>query len=367
MHAPIVEIDIPALQHNFAQVKQYAPKSKVLAMIKANAYGHGAIACAKNLPDADAFGVARLDEAILLRQAGIQQPLVLLGGVLYANELDIIAEYDFDILVHQPDQIAMLEAYKGAHKFSVWLKLDTGLHRLGFSAEQATDAYLKLKNCKQVKQPFYVMSHLSAPEQEGSPLTLQQLDKFQELTEHWPEEKSMAKSAGIIAWPQTHFDWVRPGIMLYGISPFPGKTGEDLNLKPVMTVRSHLLRVDQRKAGDPIGYGGTWRCPEDMPVGVVAMGYADGYPGNLREPAPILLNDQICTVVGRVAMDLLMVDLRQKPDAKAGDEVVLWGKGLPVEKVAHAAQSVPYTLTTAISFRASRILLTGSQTQQQYA
>ncbi len=367
MYSPVVEIDIPALQHNFAQVKVQAPHSKILAMIKANAYGHGAIACAKNLPDADAFGVARLDEAILLRQAGIQQPLVLLGGVLYANELDVIAEYDFDILVHHPDQIAMLEAYHGAHKFSVWLKIDTGLHRLGVEPEQAADAYLKLKNCDNVRQPFRVMSHLSAPEQANNPLTTQQYQTFQEITKDWPEEKSLAKTAGILAWPETHFDWVRPGIMLYGISPFADKTGLDLNLKPVMTVRSHLLRVDQRKAGDSIGYGGTWQCPENMPVGVVAMGYADGYPGYLREQAPILVEGKVCKVIGRVAMDLLMVDLRQNLHAKAGDEVVLWGKGLPVEKVAHAAQTVPYTLTTAISFRASRILLTGSQIQQQYA
>lgn len=367
MYSPVVEIDIPALQHNFAVVKEYAPHSKVLAMIKANAYGHGAIACAKNLPQADAFGVARLEEAILLRQAGIQQPLVLMGGVLRPSELDIIAEYDFDILVHHPDQIEMLEQYQNKYAFSVWLKIDTGLHRLGFHPDQAADAYCRLKNCSNVRQPFRVMSHLSAPEQADHAGTQQQFQTFQEVTKAWPEEKSLAKTAAIISRPETHFDWVRPGIMLYGISPFADKTGLDLGLKPVMTVRSHLLRVDQRPAGDCLGYGGTWECPENMPVGVVAMGYADGYPGNLRENAPIWVGGEICQVVGRVAMDLLMVDLRQKPDAKAGDEVVLWGKGLPVEKVASAAQSVPYTLTTAISFRASRILLTDSQAQQQYA
>ncbi len=367
MYSPLVEIDIPALQHNFSIVKHHAPKAKILAMLKANAYGHGAIACAKNLTGADAFGLARVDEAMLLRQAGIKQPLVLMGGVLRASELDVIAEYDFDILVHHPDQIEMLENYQGKHAFSVWLKIDTGLHRLGFSPEQANDAYARLKKCSHVRQPFRVMSHFSAPEQLHRSITQEQLDQFRAITKDWPEEKSFAKTAAIIAHPETHFDWVRPGIMLYGVSPFPGKTGLDLNLKPVMTVRSHLLRVDYRQAGDFLGYGGTWQCPENMPVGVVAMGYADGYPGYLREPAPILVGGEICKVVGRVAMDLLMVDLREKPSAKAGDEVVLWGKGLPVEKVALAAQSVPYTLTTAISFRASRILLTDSHAQKQYS
>jgi alanine racemase len=215
MQAPVVEIDIPALQHNFSVVKEYAPHAKVLAMLKANAYGHGAIACAKNLPDADAFGVARIDEAILLRQAGITQPLVLLGGVLNASELDVIAEYDFDILVHHPDQIAMLENYRGKHAFFVWMKFDTGLHRLGFSPSEANAAYMRLKSCENVRQPFRVMSHLSAPEQTNNPMTTQQLELFKKISENWPEEKSLAKTAAILAWPETHFDWVRPGIMVF--------------------------------------------------------------------------------------------------------------------------------------------------------
>lgn len=357
MYGPFVELDLNALRHNFAQVKRYAPQSKVLAMLKANAYGHGQTVCALALKDADAFGVARIDEAIALRQAHIQQPVVLMGGITSSEELDIAEQYNIDFIVHDNTQLDLLNAYKGDHQFTVWLKIDTGMRRLGFAPGLALPAYQQLKQHKNVKQPFVVLTHLIAPEKCEQTFTQEQYNLFTQVTADWPEEKSIAKSAAIMAWPKTQLDWVRPGIMLYGISPFIDKSGHDLGLKPVMTLKSQIIRINPCKQGDNLGYGGHWRCPRDMRIGVVAIGYADGYPRHIQDFGPIMVNGHRCGVVGRVAMDLLMVDLTHAPDAAIGDIVTLWGNGLPIEQVALAAQTVPYTLTTAVSTRVKRIII----------
>jgi alanine racemase len=357
MYGPYVEIDLNALRHNLAQVKRYAPHSKILAMLKANAYGHGQTVCALALKDADAFGVARIDEAIALRQAHIPQPIVLMGGITSLDELEIAQSYDLDFVVHDNLQIELLNAYQGTHQFSVWLKIDTGLRRLGFLPEVAGQAYEQLKHHPHVKQPFKVMTHLIAPEKCEQPFTQEQLHLFQGVAGTWPEEKSIAKSAAIMAWPETHQDWVRPGIMLYGISPFIEKSGHDLGLKPVMTLKTQIIRINACKQGDNLGYGGHWRCPRDMRVAIIAVGYADGYPRHIQDYAPALVNGQRCAVVGRVAMDLMMLDLTHAPDAVIGDTVTLWGNGLPIEQVALAAQTISYTLTTAISGRVKRSII----------
>jgi alanine racemase len=367
MFGPYVEIDLNALRHNLKQVKRYAPQSKVLAMIKANAYGHGQTVCALALTEADAFGVARIDEAIALRQAHVPQPVVLMGGITSAEELEIAQTYNLDFIVHDWSEIDLLNAYKGEHKFSVWLKIDTGMRRLGFVPDQAQQAYQLLKAHPNVKQPFVVMTHLIAPEKVEQTFTKEQLNLFQQVTEHWPEEKSIAKSAAIMAWPQTQADWVRPGIMLYGISPFIDKCGEDLGLKPVMTLKTQIMRINPCKQGDNLGYGGHWRCPRDMRIGIIAIGYADGYPRHIQDYGPILVNGHRCAVVGRVAMDLMMVDLTHAPEAAVGDIVTLWGNGLPIEQVALAAQTVPYTLTTAVSNRVKRIVIDDTSEQNQSA
>lgn len=357
MYGPFVEIDLNALRHNLAQVKRYAPTSKVLAMLKANAYGHGQTVCAQALTNADAFGVARIDEAIALRQAHIPQPIVLMGGITSAEELEIAQSYNLDFIVHDWSEIDLLNAYKGKHQFSVWLKIDTGMRRLGFTAAEAPDVYKILKHHPHVKQPFVVMTHLIAPEKCEQTFTQEQLKLFLEVTADWPEEKSVAKSAGIMAWPETQVDWVRPGIMLYGISPFIDKCGQDLGLKPVMTLKTQIMRINPCKQGDNLGYGGHWRCPRDMRVGIVAIGYADGYPRHIQDYGPVLVNGHRCGIVGRVAMDLMMVDLTHAPDAAVGDTVTLWGNGLPIEQVALAAQTVSYTLITAVSARVKRIVI----------
>lgn len=367
MFNPFVEIDLDALSHNFSVIKRHAPQSKVLAMIKANAYGHGAVMCAKTLTQADAFGIARLPEALELRHAGITKPIVLMGGILHVSELDVIAAYHFDLVVHDFYQIEMLEQYKGDAQFSVWLKIDTGLSRLGFKDADIEQAYARLKRCHAVQQPFKVLSHLVAPELSDNPITDRQLASFLKHTSSWPEEKSLAKSAAIMMRPDTHFDWVRPGIMLYGISPFPDKTGIDLGLKPVMTLKTRLVRIDRRRKGDNIGYGAQITAPEDMDIGILAMGYADGYPRHIQAPAPVYVNGAQAYSIGRIAMDLMMIDLRTVPRASIGDEVTMWGVSAPIEHVARAANTIPYTLTTAISARVQRRYLSSQEDELTWA
>lgn len=367
MFSPFLEIDTDALLHNFNKVRELAPNSKVLAMVKANAYGHGSVVVAETLKDADAFGVARVDEALQLRRAGIKQPIVLMGGLFFKEDLDLVEEFDLDILVHDFFQIEMIQNRQRPYRFRVWMKINTGLNRLGFDPEHAERAYRMLNACPNVVQPMVVMSHFVAPERQDHTITQRQALTFHELTQGWDNPKSLAKSAAIIDWPDTHLDWVRPGIMLYGMSPFANKTGQDLGLEPVMTLKTLLVRVDNRHQGDNLGYGATWSCPQDMPIGVIAMGYADGYPCFLPQGAPVLVGGVQCQIIGRVCMDLMLVDLRQAPGAKAGDEVVLWGRGLPVEKVARAAQTIPYTLTTGVTSRVKRYLVKDKHTPQEYA
>lgn len=357
MFTPTVTIDLHALRHNLSRVRAFAPQSRVLAMIKANAYGHGAVACAQALSDADAFGAARLDEAMLLREGGVHKPILVMCGLMDAAELPVYHAHHLDVLVHHPDHLAMLEQYQGADAFNIWFKIDTGLNRLGFRIEDVPAAYDRLMRAPSVKKPFRIMSHCVVPERLENQFTQRQLDLFNQATASLQGERSFAKSAAIMAWPETHFDWVRPGIMLYGVSPFPDKSAADLGLKPVMTLRSVLVRVDYRKKGENLGYGGEIHCPEDMPVGIVALGYADGYPRHLIGPAPVRVNGQPCHTIARVAMDLMMLDLRGAPDAKRGDEVVFWGEGQPIEAVARAANTIPYTLTTAVTARVRRVLL----------
>ncbi len=355
-YTPTLEINLHALKHNLARVRDFAPNTRVMAMIKSNAYGHGGVVCAKALENADAFGVARLDEAISLREAGILIPILVMCGVMDASELPIYHQHQLSILIHHVDQLAMLEQFSESNIFNVWFKIDTGMSRLGFCPEEVPEAYKRLKACSSVKS-VRLMSHFLAPERVDKLFTQQQVELFSLAVAGLPEEKSLAKSAAIMAWPQTHFDWVRPGIMLYGISPFPDRTASSLDLRPVMTLRSRMVRVDQRKKGDNLGYGGEIQCPEDMPIGIVALGYADGYPRHLVLPAPVLVNGKRCHTIARIAMDLMMVDLRGAPEAKRGDEVIMWGEGLPIEEVAKAANTIPYTLTTAVNARVRRTLV----------
>lgn len=344
-------IDLGALQHNFDRVRMLAPKSSTIAMVKANAYGHGLVRVAKALPSAEALGVASLEEALTLREAGITQPIILMEGLFSPNELTDAARHDFILVVHHRAHVEMLEQAHLSKPFSVWLKINTGMNRLGILPSEVDIIYARLRNTKAVKKPIGLMTHFAEADLVDHETTQQQITIFNECTAHLSGPRSLANSAAILAWPAAHEDWVRPGLMLYGASPFANKTSLDLDLLPVMTLSSRIIAITQVKQGGRIGYGGTWTAPEDMMIGVVGVGYGDGFPQFAHNGTPVLVKGVECPLVGRVSMDMLTVDLRQLPDAKINDPVVLWGKGLPVEFIARHTNSSPYEILTRMTPR----------------
>ncbi len=343
-------IDLAALQHNLNRVRQVAPNSRIMAVIKANGYGHGMIQMAKALNGADAFAVARLHEAIQLREAGIKTDIAILEGFQSQTELALFAKHNFQAVIHHHSQIDMLEKSGLPTPLQVWLKIDTGMHRMGVSAETTNDCWQRLRNLHVVSM-VRLMTHLASADDRRSEQTDQQLDAFKQAIVGIEAETSIANSAGILGWPQSHGDWVRPGIMLYGVSPYIGGWGEDHDLKGVMSITSRLIAKNHFKRGDAIGYGASWVCPEDMPIGVVACGYGDGYPRNVTPGTMVRVSGKRVPLVGRVSMDSLCVDLRQQPDAEVGDHVLLWGEGLPVEEIAEAASTIPYELLCSVTSR----------------
>lgn len=341
-----------ALRHNLQQVRRLAPHSRLIAVIKANAYGHGALATALALKDADGYGVARLSEALVLRQEGITKPILLLEGFLSKDELPLLAENHFETVVHNIEQLFALEQTVLPHPITVWMKLDTGMHRLGVRPEEAEAFYQRLSQCKNVRQPVNVVSHFARADEPTCGATERQLDIFTTFTEGKPGLRSIAASGGILLWPQSHYDWVRPGIILYGVSPLDDRsTGKDFGCQPVMTLTSSLIAVREHKAGEPVGYGGTWISERDTRLGVVAMGYGDGYPRAAPSGTPVLVNGREVPIVGRVAMDMICVDLGPQALDKAGDAVVLWGEGLPVERIAEITKVSAYELITRLTSR----------------
>ena len=348
-------IDKDALRHNYRRIRQIAPRARIMAIIKADAYGHGLARVATTLDGVDAFGVACLEEAEQLRQARITRPIVLLEGPHKPHDLGRIAELELDIVLHNETQLAALERAGPAKPLQVWLKLDTGMHRLGFAKERVAQALERVSACKNIKQPIRLMTHLATANEKDHPLTRQQLALFAELCMDFDAEKTIANSAAVLTDPATHCDWIRPGLMLYGVSPLAGGQAEAHDLKPVMTLESELIAVQYLQKGEPVGYGATWRCPEAMPVGVVAAGYGDGYPRHARSGTPVLVNDVRCALIGLASMDMLTIDLRNQPRARIGDRVVLWGEALPIEEIAHCAGTIPYELLCGVHKRLALI------------
>ncbi len=352
-------IDLHALRHNLQRARAADPEARQFPVIKADAYGHGLLSVAQALTtDADGFAVASLEEAVLLRAAGIDQPIVLLEGFFHADELLEIQQYQLDIVVHHAAQLDALESLVRQQAIvkpvNVWLKVDTGMHRLGFAMDAVSAAWARLSACTAVQQPPRLMTHLACADDFHNASTRQQIESFNDVLPGVQAERSMANSAGILGWLSSHADIDRPGIMLYGVSPFLNETGADRRLRPVMTLRSELIAVNECQAGDAVGYGGAWVCPEAMSVGVVGIGYGDGYPRHAPAGTPVLVQGVEVPLIGRVSMDMLSVDLRGLPAAGVGDEVVLWGEGLPAETVAHAAGTLAYELFCSVTARVPR-------------
>ena len=345
----IARIDTAALAHNLGVARAAAPNSKVLAVVKADAYGHGLTRAARALRAADGFAVLRLEEAAQLRSEGYTHPIVLLEGFFEPDELPEIARLRLRPVIHRTDQADIIARTKLHQRVDVLLKLNTGMNRLGINPKRLPETLATLRAAPHIGG-ITLMTHFASADEDGDSIA-QQLTRFQEAVSGLGLPASLANSAAILRHPQTHADWVRPGIMLYGASPFADQTGDELGLLPVMTLESKLISVQFVRKGVGVGYGGRFVAERDMKIGVVACGYADGYPRHADTGTPILVGDQLTRTLGRVSMDMLNVDLTPVPTAHIGSNVTLWGVGLPVEHVATACGTISYELLTALAPR----------------
>lgn len=322
-----------------------------MAVVKANGYGHGLLNVAKCLKSADGFGLARLEEALELRSGGVMAKLLLLEGFFRASDVATLVEHDIDTVVHHESQLEMLEAAELTKPVTVWMKIDTGMHRLGFTLDQFEAIYQRLMACPNVAKPIHLMTHFACADEPDNSATAEQARRFSQLTKALPGDRTLANSAATLYWPTTQADWIRPGIALYGVSPVVGDLGRNHGLEPAMELVSQLIAVRDHKAGDPVGYGSYWHAKQDTKLGVVAIGYGDGYPRNAPEGTPVWVNGRLVPVVGRVSMDMLTVDLGIDATDKVGDTAVLWGKALPVEEVAEHIGTIAYELVTKLTPR----------------
>lgn len=337
-----------ALAANLERARALAPRSRLMAVVKADAYGHGLLAAAQALHEADGFAVLTLDEAERLRLAGIKKPVLLLEGLFEPGEITEAARLGLSLVVHEAEQLAWLKAYRGPGRFSVFLKLDTGMHRLGFMPPTWGFALASLEETACVAD-ITLMTHFASADLEGG--VAEPLARFERFAQGLPYPCSTANSAALLRHPETHGEWVRPGLMLYGASPFAGSHGGELGLTPAMTLSSAIIAVKDVLPGGRIGYGGSFVAERAMRIGIVACGYADGYPRHAGTGTPVLVAGRRTRTLGRVSMDMLCVDLSHLPEAGVGSPVILWGEGLPVEEVAAAAGTVSYELLTARTAR----------------
>ena len=336
-------IDLSALRHNYQLAKSLSG-SRAFAVIKANAYGHGAVRCAQALQgSADAFAVACIEEALELRAAGIREPILLLEGWFEADELPLLAEHDLWAVLHHEEQLLQLQDATLSRPLHIWLKLDSGMHRVGFGPDEYASVWQRLAALPQVAS-LSKITHFSRADEPETGRTEQQLATFAAATAGLEGPASLCNSPGILAWPQAHHDWLRPGIMLYGATPFEFEQGNASKLRPVMQLTSRIIAVRELPAGEPIGYGSRFITPRPTRVGVVAMGYADGYPRHAKDGTPVLVDGQRTGLIGRVSMDMLTVDLTDLPGSGLGSAVTLWGDGLNASEVASWADSIPYQL-----------------------
>jgi len=347
-------INLDALRHNFNRVRQFAPDQKIMVMLKADAYGHGALQASAALSEADAIAVAFIDEALALREAGITKPITLLQGVFDQQEIELACEHQLDLVILHAEQAKMLEAAQCSKPLRIWLKFDSGMHRLGFSADEYVSWFQRLSAHQNVAE-VRLMTHFSCADDPDNPVTAEQEALFDDITGVLEAPRSLANSAAIMGWPSTLRDWVRPGIMLYGVSPFADWREDHRDLRAVMTLKSVIISTRALKAGEAVGYGGSWVAEQDCRIGVVSIGYADGYPRCLPSGTPVLVKGQRVPLIGRVTMDMITVDLSGMDDITVGDEVVLWGEGLAVEEIAERAGTIAYELLTNISKRVPRL------------
>lgn len=347
-------VDLAALANNLEMVRHCAPRAKIMAVIKADAYGHGALGIASHLEKVDALAVASIEEALSIRPF-TRKTIVLLEGFFSKEELPLISSQNFEIVLHSFEQLHLL-INSSVDRIAVWAKVDTGMHRLGFAPFELQEVIQKLNSMKDRVNIVGLMTHFGCADEIDNAATYEQLRCFDAVKQN-DEPTSMANSAAILGWPKSRTGWLRPGIMLYGASPFAERTGDELGLVPVMTLVSEIICIRQCKEGDAVGYGGEWVCKHDMRIGVVAAGYADGYPRHAKPGTPVLIKGRYASLVGRVCMDMILVDVSKIDDVSVGDEVILWGKDLPVELVARHASTIPNDLLSGVTKRVPRIMI----------
>ncbi|PCI23124.1 MAG: alanine racemase [Piscirickettsiaceae bacterium] len=347
-------INLNALRHNLAVARKAAFQAKFMVVIKANAYGHGMVNVAQALTDADAFAVARVDEAVVLRQANIKIPIVVLSGYADKSELTICSNLNLDVVIHCEAQVELLKAATLINPLTVWLKINTGMNRLGFNADDVLRVSASLGLLKNTCQPVKLMTHLACADDVNAEMTEQQIALFDELVSGLEGEQSIVNSAGLLGWSYAQRHWVRPGIMIYGASPFRNTAASDDELMPVMTLKSTVLSLRHVKKGQRVGYGATWLATKTSLIATVGIGYGDGYPRHAASGTPILINGQRASLVGRVSMDSITVDVSGYQNVNVGDDVILWGDGLPIEEIAEASETISYDLMCGVTDRVPR-------------
>ncbi len=352
-------LNLAALRNNLGLVRQLAPHSRVMAVVKANAYGHGALTIARELDTlADALAVACIEEAEELRDGGINAPVLLLEGLFEAAELALAAERNFWVTIDNERQLVWLEQARLSRPVRCLLKLDTGMHRLGVAPEQAGLFYRRLRASPNARDDIVLSTHFASADDTASDQTRAQLALFEHACRNLPGERSAANSAGVLAWPASHLDWVRPGYMLYGNSPMVGENAGGHTLQPVMTLSSAVISLREVQSGESVGYGATWVASRPSRIATICAGYGDGYPRLAPNGTPVLVNGRRAPLAGRVSMDMITVDVTELPGVCIGDEVILWGDGLPLGEVARYAGTIGYELTTRMPARTPRVVIT---------
>ena len=347
------EISTAALQNNFDFCKGLVSDAKVITVIKANGYGHGAYTIAKTLHESDYFAVARLSEALMLREQNVEQPIIVLSGILDAQDLQLCRQNNIDAVLHSTEICQLLALEKDTKTLNVWLKVDTGMHRLGIFPDDLARALSSLENNTSI-HCHGLISHFSSADELGSSHNDKQ--KFQleaVLKKHKVNAISFANSAALIHHHDAHYDYIRPGIMIYGVNP----SADQLlggKLKAVMTLKAKILNIRQIPVGDTVGYNGKWQAEKESCIATIAIGYADGYPRHAENGTPVLINGSYYPLAGRVSMDLITVDISDADNIAIGDEAILWGEGLPVERIAQCSGTIAYQLLTAVSERVPR-------------
>ncbi|MBX3701792.1 MAG: alanine racemase [Dokdonella sp.] len=351
MRSASATIHLAALRGNLARVRELAAGAKVMAVVKADGYGHGLERVARALAAADAFGVASIADGQRLRAAGIGQRIVVLAGPDAAGDLAELRRLRLDAVIHDDSQLDLLAADSDRRPLRLWLKIDSGMHRLGFAPERVRDVHARLRAMPGVDPAIVLMTHFANSDVFDDALTARQIDCFEAATAGLDGERSLANSAALLGWPAARGQWLRVGGLLYGMSVVAGRPAAEFGFAPAMTLTTRLVAVHGLRRGDRVGYAATWECPEDMPVGVAAIGYGDGYPRHAAIGTPVLVAGRPASVIGRVSMDLVTLDLRHAADARVGDTVTLWGRGLPVEEIANHAGTIAYELTCGVTRR----------------